>query len=119
MSQNPKMELQVRPEWEVHPTQVKEWLDQQQALVLDVRQLSEWNAAHIPGAVLIPLDQLERRLGEIEAWKEKRVVVHCHHGVRSLRGAAFLRSKGFTTAHSMAGGLHAYSLLADSTVPKY
>ena len=112
--------LPVNPQWEVHPGQVKQWLDEQaEVLILDVRQLREWNAAHIEGATLIPLDQLEARVGEIETWKARRVVVHCHHGVRSMNGTAFLRHQGFTNVHSMAGGLEAYSLLADPSIPRY
>ena len=120
MPENPPPELPIRPEWEVHPKQVKAWLDEKaDLLLLDVRQQGEWNAAHISQATLVPMNQIEQRLDEIAAWKDKRVVVHCHHGVRSLRATAFLRDKGFTNVYSMAGGLHAYSLLADPSVPKY
>lgn len=112
--------LSVNPAWEVHPTQVKQWLDdKEEVLILDVRQLREWNVSHIAGAKLIPLDQLVAQAAAIADWKERRVVVHCHHGVRSMNGAAILRRMGFTNVRSMAGGIDAWSLLADPTVPRY
>lgn len=112
--------LEIDPLWEVHPTQLKQWLDEHaEVLIIDVRQPKEWTAAHIQAATLIPLDQLETRLDQIDSWKDRRVVVHCHHGVRSMNATAFLRHRGFTNVHSLAGGIDAWSLLADPTVPRY
>jgi rhodanese-related sulfurtransferase len=117
---NHGIELPVDPAWEVHPAEVKSCLTRgQEMLLLDVRRLPEWQAAKIAGATLIPLQELEGRAGEIAAWKEKPVVVYCHHGVRSMRGAAFLRNLGFKNVHSMAGGIEAWSLIVDPAVPRY
>ena len=112
--------LKINPEWEVHPTQVKGWLDQSaDMLLLDVRRQREWDLVHLPGATLLPLDQLAAQAATLAAWKDRRVVVHCHHGVRSLNGTAILRQLGFTNVHSMAGGIDAWSLLVDPTVARY
>ena len=112
--------LNINPEWEVHPAQVKDWVDRhEELLILDVRQQREWNICRIEGATLIPLDQLDGDAGTIADWKNRRVVVHCHHGSRSMNGTAILRKKGFTNAHSLAGGIDAWSLIADPTVPRY
>jgi len=120
MPPSPNDSLPVNPEWEVHPAQVKQWLDaHEDFLLLDIRRLPEWNAARIDRAVFIPMHELPARLAEIEPWKTRRVVVQCHHGVRSLNVTAFLRQQGFTETHSMAGGIEAYSQLADPTVPRY
>ncbi len=114
------MVLNINPEWEVHPAQVKQWLDQKEdMLILDVRQLREWNASHIEGAMLLPLNELAAKAETLTDWKNRRVVTQCHHGVRSMNAAAYLRRLGFTNVHSMAGGLEAYSLLADPSVPRY
>ncbi len=88
-------------------------------LLLDVREPGEFSVAKIEGARLLPLGELEARLGELAAWRDRRVVVHCHHGVRSLRGAAVLREHGFRKVESLAGGIEAWSLTVDPSVPRY
>jgi rhodanese-related sulfurtransferase len=77
------------------------------AFVLDVRQPDEWNAVHIPGSTLIPLDQLEARLGEVP--KDKEVVVVCRSGNRSKQGRDILKNAGFPQVTSMSGGLTQWS----------
>ena len=110
----------INPAWEVHPVQVKEALDQAEPmLLLDVRRLDEWNKSKLPGATLVPLQELQARIGELDSHKAKRIIVYCHHGARSLHATAFLRHQGFTNAHSMAGGIDAYSLLSDPAIPRY
>ena len=112
--------LNINPEWEVHPTQVKEWLEKrQEMMILDVRQLREWNTARIEGATLIPLNELDARADEVADWKHRRVVALCHHGVRSMNATAILRKKGFTNVHSMAGGIEMWSLAVDPAIPRY
>lgn len=88
-------------------------------LLLDCRAPEEHATAHIAGAVLIPMQELPERLAEIEAWRNAPLVVHCHHGMRSLRVARWLRERGFTRAQSMAGGIDAWSETIDPTVPRY
>ena len=73
------------------------------AFILDVRQPDEWNAVHIPGATLIPLDKLEERVNEVP--KDKEVVVVCRSGNRSQAGRDILKNAGFTQVTSMAGGV--------------
>jgi adenylyltransferase/sulfurtransferase len=114
------IEININPEWEVHPAEVQERLARgEDLLVLDVRRLNEWNTAKIEGAKLIPLQELDQRANEIAEWKNRPVVVHCHHGVRSMNGTAILRKAGFTNVHSMAGGIDAWSLIVDPAVPRY
>jgi molybdopterin/thiamine biosynthesis adenylyltransferase/rhodanese-related sulfurtransferase len=88
-------------------------------LLLDVRQPEEFSKARIEGSLLVPLGELEARLGELGGWRERRVVVTCHHGARSLRGAELLRQSGFTRVESLAGGIEAWSLTVDASVPRY
>ena len=104
--------LNINPQWEVHPAQVKAWLDAHEDLpLLDVRQPKEWSAGHIDAAKLIPLDQLETQIPAINNYADRRIVIHCHLGKRSLVATALLRSKGFRNVHSMAGGIEAWNLL--------
>lgn len=76
-------------------------------LLLDCRESEEDAIARIDGARLIPMGEIPLRLEELEPWRDKPIIVHCHHGVRSLRVANFLRAKGFAQACSMRGGIEA------------
>jgi rhodanese-related sulfurtransferase len=88
-------------------------------LFLDVRQPEEFEAASLPGTTLIPLGELGVRLDELGQYRDARIVVHCHHGGRSMRAVMGLRQHGFKGAQNMAGGIDAWSLLIDPQVPRY
>jgi len=88
-------------------------------LLLDCRTPEEHATAKIAGAVLIPMQDLPERVGELAAHRPLPVIVHCHHGMRSLRVAKWLREQGFTQAQSMRGGIDAWSQEIDSSVPTY
>ena len=76
------------------------------ALVLDVREPSEWAAGHIDGATLIPLGTLSGRLGEVP--RDRSIVVVCHSGNRSAQGRDILIAAGFASVTSMDGGMTAW-----------
>jgi rhodanese-related sulfurtransferase len=88
-------------------------------LLLDCREPDEHAIARLPGAVLVPMGEIPERLQELEAYRSGRVVVHCHHGGRSLRVTRFLREKGFQAAQNMVGGIESWSLRIDPSVPRY
>ncbi len=73
------------------------------AVLVDVRELSEWHAGHIPGAVHIPLGSLSRRLRELNLSRE--VITVCRSGNRSIAAAQIMQQGGFTQVSSMAGGM--------------
>ena len=77
---------------------------QEGALMLDVRTLEEWTAGHIPGATLIPLDQLSQRYGELPS--DQEIVIYCRSGNRSGQALNFLENAGFTDIYSMDGGIN-------------
>lgn len=83
--------------------------------LLDVREPEERAFAHV-GGMHIPLGELTQRVGELP---EREIVVYCHHGVRSLQAAAFLRQAGFAQARSMSGGIDRWSLEIDTKIPRY
>jgi adenylyltransferase/sulfurtransferase len=87
--------------------------------LIDVRQPWEHQTAALPGSLLIPLNQLPARVAEIPTARNMLVVVYCHHGIRSLSGAAFLEQAGFTNVASLAGGIDAWSIHVDPRVPRY
>jgi adenylyltransferase/sulfurtransferase len=88
-------------------------------LLLDVRDPEEYATACIEGAVLLPLADLESRIGELEGWRERNVVVHCHHGGRSARACDILLQRGFRRVENLTGGIEAWSLTVDPAVPRY
>jgi len=103
---------------EISPTQVKERLeDNEPFLFVDVREPWERETASIAGSVLIPLGEIPAHLGEFEDANE--IVLYCHHGMRSLDAAAWLRSQGVAGVRSMAGGIERWSIEVDSSVPRY
>ncbi len=87
--------------------------------LLDVRQPEEHALAALPNSTLIPLSELPVRAGEVQPEEGALVVVYCHHGIRSLKGAAFLRQAGVEPVASLAGGIDAWSQLIDPSVPRY
>jgi rhodanese-related sulfurtransferase len=102
---------------QIQPTDLKRMLDAgQPVLLLDVRQPEEHAYCALPGSVLIPLGELMARVEEVPT--DTAVVVYCHHGVRSLSGAAILRRAG-VEAMSLAGGIDRWSLTVDADVPRY
>jgi rhodanese-related sulfurtransferase len=91
---------------------------EQQPALLDVRFPEEHAYVALPGSVLIPLPELEERAAELEPLRGRPVVVYCHHGVRSLDGAAYLRALGFEAA-SLRGGIDLYARAVDPGLPRY
>jgi rhodanese-related sulfurtransferase len=92
---------------------------QEEFLFLDCREQQEYDTARIPGTTLLPMSELQDRVAELHAARNQRVVVHCHHGGRSLRVARWLRSQGFDQAQSLAGGIDAWSQQVDPGIPRY
>jgi rhodanese-related sulfurtransferase len=103
---------------QIEPRDVKQRLDRGDNLLLvDVRELWEFDACRIEGAKLLPLRTLPANLAAFDGAED--VVVYCHHGMRSLDAAAFLRSQGVEKARSMAGGIERWSTEIDPRVPRY
>ena len=99
---------------------VKSRLDEgKKFLFLDCREPEEFAVAKIPRTTLIPMSQLVERVGEIEASRDDEVIIHCHHGGRSLRVANWLRNQGFAKASSMAGGIDRWAMEIDPTIARY
>jgi len=86
-------------------------------IILDVREPWEFQMAHIPDSILIPLGQLQARMGELEAGKE--IITLCHHGIRSQSALEILRQSGRKVVKNLSGGIDAYSRLADQGIPRY
>ena len=103
---------------QIEPRDVKQRLDRgEKFLFVDVREPWEHQTTKIDGANLIPLGQIPGSLTEIETAGD--VILFCHHGMRSLDAAAWLRAQGVTGARSMNGGIDRWSVEIDPNVPRY
>jgi adenylyltransferase/sulfurtransferase len=86
-------------------------------VLLDVREPEELAICRMGATHHIPLGQLGERWGELP--KDRRILIHCHHGGRSLRATHFLRSKGLEAVSNVAGGIEAWACRIDPEVPRY
>ena len=88
-------------------------------MFLDCREQDEFDAVRIEGTVLIPMSQLQERVSELDGKQDEEIIVHCHHGGRSLRVAQWLRQQGFSKAASMAGGIDAWAIEIEPGMARY
>ncbi|MFY9261924.1 MAG: rhodanese-like domain-containing protein [Gallionella sp.] len=90
------------------PVQQAQSMVQQGALLLDVREVSEFAEGHAPSARLIPLGELGGRLAEIAAYKDKPIAVICRSGRRSAKAVSLLQEAGYTQVSNVSGGMSAW-----------
>jgi rhodanese-related sulfurtransferase len=108
----------AKPVPNLTPAQVKLLRETESAPVLiDVREPWEFALASVTGAQLHPL-------GNIQEWaqtldKSTRYLVMCHHGARSMMACQYLRALGFADVSNVDGGIDAWSVTVDATVPRY
>jgi len=103
---------------EVGAKELKQLMDSgNNLLILDVREPYEYDLCRIEGSKLIPLGELEERMGEID--KTADVVVYCHVGMRSARAVELLSTKGFGRVRNLKGGIRAWAEEVDHSVPVY
>jgi rhodanese-related sulfurtransferase len=103
---------------EITPAETKQRLDRGEKLLLvDVREPWESEICRIEGAKLIPMGSIPANLQALDV--EDDVVCYCHHGMRSLDVAVWLRAQGVERARSLAGGIERWSLEIDPQVPRY
>ena len=93
---------------DVTVNQLTRLINDEKAVPLDVREAKEFVDGKVPGAVHIPSSQLKDRLGELEKFKQRPVIVYCARGQRSQSAAATLGRAGFTKLHNLHGGLKSW-----------
>lgn len=87
-------------------------------LLLDVREPWEFETAHLPESMLMPMNEVpSRAFNELD--EDQPIAVLCHHGARSLSVANWLRQQGFAKAQSVAGGIDLWSRVIDPAIPRY
>lgn len=100
--------------------ELAQWLNDDtrpRPLLLDVREPWEFQTCHIDGAAAMPMRTVPARLAEIDP--DQPVVCICHHGARSMQVASFLEQNGFADVSNLTGGVHAWALQVDNTMPTY
>ena len=90
------------------PTEAVLLMNRSNAVVVDVREATEYAQGHIADAKHIPLAQLGERLKELTRYKDKPVLLHCQGGVRSAKACDLLAKNGFTKLYNLQGGLNAW-----------
>jgi rhodanese-related sulfurtransferase len=92
----------------ISPQEASALTAEKKAIIIDVREDSEWNTVHIPGALHIPLAQLSTRLTELQPYKNTAIITQCRSGARSAKALDILKSAGFSHVQNMEGGLIAW-----------
>jgi rhodanese-related sulfurtransferase len=89
--------------------------------LLDVREPQEVAIASLPGFANLPLSQFEQWSDNIgdRLHRDAETIVLCHHGIRSAQMCQWLASQGFTNVKNVSGGIDAYSMLVDRSIPQY
>ncbi|HTA39777.1 MAG TPA: rhodanese-like domain-containing protein [Candidatus Acidoferrales bacterium] len=103
---------------EMDVAELERWKQQgKEYTLLDVRLASELDLASVPGALHIPMRDVQARIREIP--RDRPVVVMCHVGERSARIARFLVTDGFAEVYNLEGGIDDYALRVDQSVARY
>ena len=100
--------------------ELAQWLadeSREPPVLLDVREPWEFQTCHIAGSLPMPMNTVPERMQELE--EDAPIVCICHHGARSMSVAAFLERNGFTNVINLTGGVHAWALQVDSSMPTY
>ena len=105
-------------DFSIPPKELKARIEKGDKLVLlDVREPWENALAKLEGSVLIPLATLPQSLSKLD--KNVEIIAYCHHGMRSADATGFLLQQGFPNVKNLVGGIDAWSIQADSSVPRY
>jgi rhodanese-related sulfurtransferase len=108
-------------DYEITPSQLAAILVEpghEQVVLLDVRERVEHAVARLDGSILMPMGDVPGRVNQ-ELDPDSHIVTICHHGVRSMNVAVWLRNQGFERVQSLRGGIDAWSTQVDPTVARY
>lgn len=100
--------------------QLAEWLadtNRARPVLLDVREPWEFETCRIDGSLPMPMQSVPARMQELD--EDSEIVCICHHGARSMQVAAFLERQGFGKVTNLTGGVHAWAVQVDGSMPTY
>jgi rhodanese-related sulfurtransferase len=98
----------IKGAWDRTPQQVVQLMNNDDSLILDVRENQEFNDGHIANSLHIPMSEVKNRLSELEKYKQGQVIVSCRSGHRSARICSLLKKKGFNNIFNLRGGIMAW-----------
>ncbi len=87
------------------------------AILLDVREDEELRIVSVDGARHIPMGDIPARIGELD--RDSEIFCLCHHGMRSAQVAGFLVQQGFEKVRNVRGGIDAWAIFVDESLPRY
>jgi rhodanese-related sulfurtransferase len=108
-------------DYEITPSQLAAILsgsERENVVLLDVREPEEHAVVRIDGSLLMPMGDVPGRANR-ELDPDTHIITICHHGVRSMNVAVWLRNQGFEQTQSLRGGIDAWAVLVDPTMPRY
>jgi rhodanese-related sulfurtransferase len=105
-------------DYEISPTEAATLISEGKAKLIDVREPWELATAHVQGSLDMPMGDVPARAHQ-ELDPDERLVVMCHHGMRSMNVTVWLRNQGYEQAQSLRDGIEAWSAEVDATVPRY
>jgi rhodanese-related sulfurtransferase len=117
-SSPPRLYTESMLDYEISPSEAATLLSGSKARLIDVREPWEFATARIENSVAMPMGDVPARAHQ-ELDPEERLVIVCHHGMRSMNVAVWLRNQGFEQAQSLRGGIDAWSAEVDPKVPRY
>jgi len=92
----------------VDPARATELINHEDAVLVDVRPMADFNQGHIIGAINIPSNGFANQLKQLERHKAKPIIVSCRSGAQSAQACAALRKAGFEKVHNLRGGILAW-----------
>ena len=99
------------------PKEFKDYLLDDEVILVDVREQWEFDICQIKGAILIPLGEISVSYENLD--KDSKIALYCHSGIRSMHVADFLLSKDFDSVANLQGGIDAWAQEIDTTVERY
>lgn len=101
---------------QISPADAAAFVKAGKAKLVDVRTREEFDAVHIPGSEFLTQEIMH----ELGGWpKDQLIVFVCHHGIRSLDAASYFAGHGLENVRSLTGGIDAWSIEIDSSLPRY
>ncbi len=105
-------------EFDITAGQLKTAIDSgKRPVLLDVREPYEYSLCHLESSTLIPVEELDTRLGELK--RDSEIVVYCHVGIRSASAVRLLRQTGFANVRNLQGGIDEWARQVDNKMPRY
>ncbi len=103
---------------QLRPIELKEFIDAKEDIhLIDVREVWEFNFAKLENSELMPLGLFDKHALELNPLK--KIVIYCHHGIRSYQACEHLQKLGFSKVYNLDGGIDAWSKEVDNSVPLY